>query len=37
MYVCFVFIVYKAYFTLSHMRASFAAIKTTVNFVFIAY
>ena len=34
-YVCFVFIVYKAHFTLSHMRASFRSMKTLVNFVFI--
>jgi len=34
MYI-FVFIVYKAYFTLSHMRASFGSIKVVGNFVFI--
>jgi hypothetical protein len=34
-YVGFVFIVYKALFTLSHMRASFGSIKTVGNFVFI--
>jgi hypothetical protein len=36
-YVGFVFIVYKAYFTLSHMRASFGSIKVVGNFVFIGW
>ena len=34
-YVCFVFIVYKEQFTLSHMRASFGSMKISANFVFI--
>jgi hypothetical protein len=33
-YVGFVFIVYKAFFTLSHMRASFRSMKTAGNFLF---